>query len=164
LVQLLRRRVDVLLQEWTSGMEKQQAQPVEIQILAYAPTEFFHCQHCEVVWQQVGIGDRFRAERREAGLLPADLAAVYSDIADWAFDALARYGGRLSIKPVDAVSLEGVWKSLRYRVRRFPAFLFADGDRVIGFDRARLDAALSARLAPLPGSGREQRPDGVTSS
>jgi hypothetical protein len=164
LVQLLRRRVDVLLQEWTAGMKKQQTQPVEIQILAYAPTEFFHCQHCELVWQQVGIGDRFRAERRAAGLLPPDLAAVYRDIADWAFDALARYGGRLSVRPVDAVSLEGVWKSLRYRVRRFPAFLFADGERVVGFDRARLDAALAARLSPLPGSSQEQRADRVTSS
>jgi hypothetical protein len=145
-------------------MKKQQAQPVEIQILAYAPTEFFHCQHCEIVWQQVGIGDRFRAERREAGLLPPDLAATYSDIADWVFDAVARYGGRLSIKPVDAVSLEGVWKSLRYRVRRFPAFLFADGERVIGFDRARLDAALAARLSPLLGSNLEQPEDRVMSS
>jgi len=127
-------------------MEKHQAQPVEIQILAYAPTEFFHCQHCELVWQQVGIGDRFRAERRSSGLLPPDLAAQYTEISDWAGDAFAHSDGRLIIKAVDVVSLEGVWKALRHRVRRFPAFLFDDGERVVGFDRARLDAALARRL------------------
>jgi hypothetical protein len=119
---------------------------INLNIVAYAPTEFFHCQHCEFVWKQAGIGARFHAEQRGSGLLPPDLAADYAAISDWVADAIARCGDRLSITLIDAVSIEGIWKCVRYRLRRFPAFLFGDGERILGFDRERLDAALARRL------------------
>jgi hypothetical protein len=127
-------------------MAKRNSSSIGLDILAYAPTEFFHCQHCELVWQQVGLGDRFRAERRQSGLLPRELAAEYARISDWIYDAFGRYDDRLTIRLIDAVSLEGIWKALRHRTRRFPAFIFSDGERISGFDRPRLDAALAARV------------------
>ncbi len=119
-----------------------------LEILAYAPTEFFHCGHCEFVWNQIGFGGRVHAEQRRAGLLPPDLQADYDAISDWVLDALDRYGNRLAVKVVDAASVEGVLKALRYRVRRLPAFVLDGGERIAGFDRGRLDAALTARLGP----------------
>jgi hypothetical protein len=118
---------------------------MQVEILAYAPTEFYHCQHCELVWHSVGFGQRIRAEQRRAAL-PADLQAEYTAIADWVDASCARYGDRLRVRVVDVASLEGVFKAIRHRVRRFPAFVLNGNDRIIGFDRQRLDAALARCL------------------
>ncbi len=53
---------------------------MQVEILTYAPTQFYHCQHCEVVWEQVGLGKTVRAEQRKSGL-PADLQAEYEATA-----------------------------------------------------------------------------------
>src|SRR5437867_513354 len=97
-----------------------------IEILTYAPTEFYHCQHCEVVWDQVGLGRSIRAEQRGVGL-PPDLQAEYEAIADWVGAAQSRYGDQLHVTLVDVASVEGVFKALRHRALKFPAFI-VDGN------------------------------------
>lgn len=136
-----------------------QAPPVRLEILAYAPTEFFHCLHCEAVFDHVGLGPRVHAEQRASGLLPPDLEREYAAISDWVVDALDRYGARLSVKVVDAASLEGVARALRHRIRRFPAFVINGRERVLGFDRDRLDAVLAGWLGAgeMPSSAPKGR-------
>ena len=114
---------------------------MQVEILTYAPTEFHHCQHCEVVWDSVGFGQRIRAEQRDAGL-PPDLQAEYAAISEWVAEAQQRYGRRLQVKVVDVASVEGVFKAVRYRARRFPAFIIDGRERIVGFDPEQLDAAL----------------------
>ena len=128
---------------------------MQVEILTYAPTEFYHCQHCEVVWDQVGFGPRIRAEQRSAGL-PPDLQAEYEAISDWVGEAHARYGPRLQVKVVDVASVEGVLKALRHRARRFPAFIVDGRERIVGFDPEQLDAVL-ARHADGGEAGTERR-------
>ena len=122
-----------------------QAPEAQVEILAYAPTEFYHCQHCEVVWDHIGLGERLHAEQRRTAL-PDDLQAEYAAISEWVREAFDRYGDRLSVKVVDAASIEGLIKAIRYRSGHFPAFIVNGQERVRGFDRERLDAALARRL------------------
>jgi hypothetical protein len=122
---------------------------VQVEILTYAPTEFYHCQHCEVVWDQVGLGRSIRADQRGVGL-PPDLQQEYEAISDWVDSAHRRYGEHLQVKLVDVASLEGVFKALRHRARRFPAFIVNGTERIVGFDPAKLDSAL-ARVAGKEG-------------
>jgi hypothetical protein len=117
----------------------------QVEILAYAPTEFYHCQHCEIVWGHLGLGDRLHAEERKSAL-PADLQAEYAAISDWAVQAFDRYGTRLMVKVIDAASIEGLYKAVRHRARRFPSFIIDGHERIVGFDRARLDSLLAERL------------------
>jgi hypothetical protein len=74
------------------------------------------------------------------------LQQEYGAISDWVREAFDRYGDRLSVKVVDAASIEGVFKAIRHRSRRFPAFIIDGQERLIGFDRKKLDAALEQRL------------------
>jgi hypothetical protein len=117
----------------------------QVEILAYAPTEFYHCQHCEIVWGHLGLGQRLHAEERK-NALPADLQAEYAAISDWALQAFDRYGDRLTVKVVDAASIEGLYKAVRHRARRFPSFIIDGRERIVGFDRERLDNMLADRL------------------
>jgi hypothetical protein len=117
----------------------------QVEILAYAPTEFYHCQHCEIVWGHLGLGQRLHAAERK-NALPADLQAEYAAISDWALRAFDRYGNRLTVKVIDAASIEGLYKAVRHRARRFPSFIIDGQERIIGFDRERLDTMLADRL------------------
>ena len=135
-------------------------QRVQVEILAYAPTEFFHCSHCEVVWEELGVGRRLHAEQQRSGQLPPDLLEEYGAISEWVSDIAAAYGaGRVTVNLVDAASIEGVYKSLRFRTRRFPAFVIDGKERIVGFDRQRLDSEIEKRLGPPPDAAatRERR-------
>lgn len=119
--------------------------PLQIEILTYAPTEFFHCLHCEAVMHAVGIGQAVRREQRAAAF-PADLQAEYAALGDWVRAVVERHGNRLAVRIVDAASLEGAYKSLRYRVRRYPAFVIG-GTVYRGADYPRLDRVVDEALS-----------------
>jgi hypothetical protein len=136
--------------------------PLLVEIVAYAPTAFFHCAHCEVAWQATGFDRGLRAEQARAGL-PADLAADYQAVSDWVRSLLGRWGSRVAVKVIDAASIEGFWKTVRHGLRRYPAVLVA-GRRCSagpGFEAA--EAAVAQQLAPLtpaaalPPVGKEVR-------
>jgi hypothetical protein len=114
-------------------------EPLTVEIITYAPTEFFHCTHCEVVFQQVGVGQKIHAEQR-ASTLPDDLKAEYSRLADWVEQLARRHPGEIQFRIVDAASLEGVFKTVRHRLRAFPAVLIDGKEKVVG----DLDASLAA--------------------
>lgn len=118
-------------------------QPVTIEIVAPAPTEFFHCLHCELVWRESGMGARIHAEQR-ASALPPDLARQYLEIGEWAQDLVARYGDRIRLRVIDVLSVEGFYQAVRHRLGRFPAFI-VDGQRA-GSDLQGASAALERRL------------------
>ena len=107
--------------------------PITVEVLAYAPTAFFHCRHCEVVWQQTGTGRALRQEQLQASL-PDDLMQEYQHISDWVMQMAETYGSRLQFKVIDAASLEGWFKSLRYWVRRYPAVIVDGRTKFLGPD------------------------------
>src|SRR5712692_10790552 len=87
---------------------------LDVEVIAYAPTEFYHCQHCEIVWGHLDFGQKLHAEQRRAGQLPPELQAEYAAISDWLLDTAATYGARIRVKIIDAVSIEGLLKSIRH--------------------------------------------------
>jgi hypothetical protein len=127
---------------------------LQIEILTYAPTEFFHCLHCEVVFQSVGLGQQVRREQRTSAF-PPDLQAEYTALAHWVGRVVARHGDRVRVRVVDAASLEGVYKSLRYRNRQFPVFVFGGEVWRGGRDYAALDQAVEQRLLATSVRGGE---------
>lgn len=119
--------------------------PILVKVLAYAPTQFYHCQHCEVVWQQVGAGERFHLEQLETSI-PEDLQREYADLSEWIRDTVETYGGRVVFKVIDVASIEGFVVSLRNGVRRFPAFIIDGKDKHTGTDLARARELIDARI------------------
>lgn len=127
------------------GAGRCSVRPLTVEIIAYAPTEFFHCLHCEVVFQQVGIGQKIHAEQRAANL-PDDLREDYQRISAWVEETAERHPDRIQFKIVDAASIEGVFRSLRRRVRKYPAVV-VDGERVAGDNLAAATTLVERRLA-----------------
>ena len=120
-------------------------QPLSVQVIAYAPTIFRHCQHCEVAFAGLGFGERIhRDEARDA--LPPDLLDDFQRVSDWVHRLLERHGPAVRVSVVDAASIEGVWTSLRHRVRQFPAVIVDGQARPLEADHQALDAAIAERL------------------
>ena len=125
--------------------------PLFVEVVAYAPTAFYHCTHCEVVWQEAGFSDGLRREQ-VAGALPPDLLADYQRVSDWVHRLLRLYCDRVAVKVIDAVSVEGAWRSLRHGLRRYPAVIVAGSERFTDLDEAA--RAIGVRL----GDRKEVRP------
>jgi hypothetical protein len=121
-------------------------QPLKVEIIAYAPTAYYHCQHCELVWEQTGFSKGVRQEQISNGL-PDDLLSEYIAISDWVRQLFGKYCDRIIVQVIDAASVEGVWKSLRYGVRRYPAIIVDGHDKSIGTDFSVADASITRRLA-----------------
>jgi hypothetical protein len=119
--------------------------PLLVEILAYAPTAFYHCNHCEVAWREMGKSNRVQEEQLESSL-PPDLAREYQVVSDWVREIFRAYGDRLIVKVIDAASIEGVVKSLRYKTRRFPAVVIERQARFSGKDSLRSAAQEIDRL------------------
>jgi hypothetical protein len=127
-------------------------QPMSVQIITYAPTAFRHCQHCEVAFDGLGIGQPVQREAASSAL-PDDLAREYQDVSDWVHRLLERHPGRLAISVIDAASIEGIWRSLRHRVRRYPAMIVDGRETAIGTDFEAVDRVIDRHLSPSGGRG-----------
>jgi hypothetical protein len=120
--------------------------PVSVQVITYAPTIFYHCQHCELTFQEMGIGERLR--RREAAeALPDDRTRDYQVVSEWVHGLLERHGRRVRVDVLDAASIRGFVSSIRHRVSRYPAVIVDGHDKKIGLDFAALDPLIDRKVA-----------------
>ncbi|MDE3193948.1 MAG: hypothetical protein KGN00_09700 [Chloroflexota bacterium] len=120
--------------------------PVNVQVIAYAPTVFRHCQHCEVAYAGLGVADRMH-QKEAADALPPELLQEFQQVSDWVHALLERHGDRVKVSVVDAASIEGVWASLRHGTRRYPAVIVDGKDKVVGSDFASADRLIDQRLS-----------------
>jgi hypothetical protein len=107
--------------------------PIQVEVLAYAPVAFFHCRHCEVVWQPTGVGEHLRQEQLDSSL-PEDLKKEYRELSDWVRQMKADYGERIAFSVIDAASIEGWLKSVRYRLHKYPAVIVDGKQKITGCD------------------------------
>jgi hypothetical protein len=99
----------------------------------------------------MGLRQKVQREMADTGL-PDDLKREFHDLSEWAHALPTKFGGRVSLRVVDAVSIEGFVKSLTRRFWRYPAFT-VEGRRYVGSDFSRVDALIDERLAGAPKGG-----------
>ena len=110
------------------------AEPLLVEIIAYAPTACYHCTHCEVAWREMGTGNHIHEEQLQSSL-PEDLIKEYQTVSNWVRDLFRAHCDGILLKVVDAASIEGVFKSLKYNARRYPAVIVNRKARFLGTER-----------------------------
>jgi hypothetical protein len=121
-------------------MPSLQSVPVLLEVLAHIPTDFFHCSHCEQIFDVAGIGAAVHREILAA--YPPKVLEEAQRLATWLQDVSAQYGEQLHIRIVDPQSVEGFFKSLRHRVRRYPTFIINGRTKYTGWEPAALERLL----------------------
>ncbi len=105
--------------------------PLLVEIIAYAPTAYYHCTHCEVAWREMGATNRIHEEQISSSL-PQDLLEEYQKVSDWVQEMFRIHCDRIILKVIDAASIEGFYKSLKYKARRYPAVIVNGNTRFMG--------------------------------
>jgi hypothetical protein len=121
--------------------------PLTVEIIAYAPTAYYHCTHCEVAWREMGVSNKFHQEQVESSL-PSDLAQDYQLVSDWVREVFRKYNDRVVVKVIDAASAEGLLKSLRYGLRRYPGVIVDRKARFSGDEFQAASQEIARRLEP----------------
>ena len=117
------------------------ASSVRLEVIAHTFQGMGICTACELVMADASLGPR--PMERALDEYPPDWQEDWQRLTQWVYDLIDRYGERIAIKVIDPQSPEGLLKSLRYRVRRYPTWVVDGRTRVVGWDREALDAALS---------------------
>ena len=105
--------------------------PLLVEIIAYAPTAYYHCTHCEVAWREMGANNRIHDEQVESSL-PPDLIQEYQTVSDWVKEMFRVHCDAILLKVIDAASIEGFYKSLKYKARHYPAVIVNGESRFLG--------------------------------
>ena len=130
--------------------------PVRLEVIAPTFEGLGLCTSCELVLARAGVGENPATRALEE--YPQEWQDDYRRLTEWVYDLASRYGDRLLIKVIDPQSPEGLLKSLRYRVRRYPTFMIGGRKRVVGWQREQLEVAL-ASMFPSEGNKNGKRRD-----
>ncbi len=125
---------------------------LKLEILAYAPTAFFHCQGCELLWEQTGFSRGVRKEQLQSGL-PPEMLQEYARVSDWARRLLAAHGDRIALEVIDVASVRGFWKALRHGIHRYPAVIIGGRGgrrRFVVSELGAAEEAVARRLSAAP--------------
>ncbi len=92
------------------------------------------------------MGLKEKRDRQDLDEYPEDLKEDYLFLSQWVKELSQRYREKILIKIIDAQSLEGLYKSVRHRVFRYPAFIVDRKKKYIGKDKFQLDTLLQEEL------------------
>ena len=118
--------------------------PLSIEVIAPVLTELYHCLHCETIFDQAGLGTKVHGE--QINDYPEDIKEDFFRLSNWLVELAHRYGDALRIRLIDPHSFEGFLKSIRYWVRRHPAFIINGRKGYAGWDKAALNRVLQAHI------------------
>jgi hypothetical protein len=79
----------------------------------------------------MGANNRIHEEQMSSSL-PEDLIREYQVVSDWVRDLFRIHSDNILLKIIDAASIEGFYKSLKYNARRYPAVIVDRECRFIG--------------------------------
>jgi hypothetical protein len=114
--------------------------PLRVEVITPTVQRLGLCSTCELFLDEAGVSED-PAEQALAEY-PQEWQEEYRRLRDWVYELAARYGDQVLIKVIDPQSPEGLFKSLRYRVRRYPTWIVGGKARIAGWDRGALEAAL----------------------
>lgn len=114
--------------------------PITLEIVTGLLTTFHLCRQCTVFFDQAGLNQSLH--QNEMDQYPLDLKEEELKLSDWIRELRRLYKHRLLIKLIDICSPAGIYKSIRHRIRTYPAFIIEGKETYAGWDRSRLEALL----------------------
>jgi len=118
-------------------------QPVQVEVISPLPEGWGICLTCEAMMARANLGKA----PYERGLeeYPAEWREDFQRLSALILNLAARYGDRILIRIWDPRSLQGMFKSIRHGVRRYPTFVVKGHEKVTGLDAALLEQVLRSQ-------------------
>ena len=110
---------------------------VQIDVFYPLPEGWGICTTCEAMMAQA---DMVQAPyERSMDQLPPDWQEDFKRLSSLIFNLADSYQNRVQIRVWDPRSLQGLWKSIRYGVRRYPTFVLNEHTKISGWDNEKLE-------------------------
>jgi hypothetical protein len=123
--------------------------PIYLEVIAPMLSSVeMNCRRCGFVFDSLGLKSKYRQVC--ANEYPEDWKAAVGYLSDWIREISSLYKHRIRIRIIDAMTPLGLWKQIRYRVFRFPAFVVDRRQSYIGWDPGELEALIDARIRSTP--------------
>jgi hypothetical protein len=98
----------------------------------------------------MGATNRIHKEQLQSSL-PEDLIQEYETVSNWVKEMFRLHCDAILLKVIDAASVEGFYKSLRYNARHFPAVIVNRKARFLGQEMlSSASEEIARQLAGLP--------------
>jgi hypothetical protein len=94
----------------------------------------------------LGLKVKDKRDNQDLNEYPEEIKEDYLFLSTWVKELSARYREKIMIRVIDAQSLQGVVKSIRHLVFRYPTFIINSREKYTGKDKARLDLLLQAQM------------------
>ncbi len=118
--------------------------PISVEVVTNVLAVLNACSSCRLVFNEGGVHDELLRDALEE--YPEELKEEFLRLSEWMAELGRLYRHRIRIRVVDAKSIRGIYKSLRYRFRSYPAFIVDKEDVVAGWDREKLARVLEAHM------------------
>lgn len=102
------------------------------------------CRGCGTVMNSLGLKQNDRKACAEG--YPADWKEAVEALSSWIADLSRLYRHRIVIRVIDAQSPAGMWKQLRHRVFKFPAFVVNRKKTYVGWDPRELESFIDEEV------------------
>ena len=123
--------------------------PVRLEVLAPMLSSVeMSCRGCGSVLGYLGLRDKYR--NACANEYPEDWKQAVEYLSEWIRQISSLYRHRIQIKVIDAQSPLGLWKQIRYRLFRFPAFILNQKRTYIGWDWQQLEVLIDECIHHTP--------------
>ena len=117
---------------------------ISIEVVSNFLTTYSHCTRCEVIFRESGLGKE--ANRGDIQDYPAELKEEILKLSDRLGELKQLYKHRIDIRLTDAQSPRGLYKSLKHRLRQYPAFIIEKKDVYSGWDCERIEELIDKYL------------------
>ncbi len=94
----------------------------------------------------MGLRLKDKRDNQDLNEYPEDVREDYLFLSAWIKELAQQYREKILIRITDAQSLQGFYKSIRYRAFRYPAFIINGRKKYTGKDKVRLDILLQEEL------------------
>jgi hypothetical protein len=118
--------------------------PVCIEVVTNLFTSLGHCRHCDLLFQESGVGPTVREEDNDA--YPPQFHEEWKKLQEILRELRRLYRHRIVLFLVDAGSPLGLYKALRHRFRMCPTFILDKTDVYTGWDLKEIENLLDMRM------------------
>jgi hypothetical protein len=122
-------------------MVRLQVDPIQLEIVApMLSTLEMGGRGASFIFGYLGLQKKYRDF--SVNEYPDDWKYAVDYLSEWIRQITSLYRHRIRIQVIDAQSPLGVWKQIRYRLFRFPAFIVNKKRTYIGWDYKELEALI----------------------
>jgi len=119
--------------------------PIQVEVVFPLLTAIeYGCKNCSIIFDQSRIPQHHR--QTCADEYPEDWRKDLEKLYEWIGNASQLYKHRVQIRLIDAQSPLGIWKQIRHRLSKLPAFVVDRKAVHTGWDTSSLETLIDERI------------------